>query len=53
MKWDAWYNVMGMEEEEACHLFVEAAISILEQAGMSTEDPEQATVEAEFERCMQ
>ena len=41
-----------MEVTEACILFNELAVPLLEGEGISTEDPDKAGIEYEYEACL-
>ena len=41
-----------METDDACSEFVIIAITVLEESGYSTEDPERVQIEEEYLRCM-
>lgn len=51
--YDAWKELEGMSQEDACTEFMEMAAPLLDDIGISYEDPEKAVIEAEYEACVQ
>jgi len=52
LKWNAWTGKKGMDRHQARMEFMDMADKVLKEHGFSAENPDEARINAEYDKCV-